>query len=66
MGAAWNGLQIDKGVRALSERGPTALKGSKGPRQIYAQGFTEWVQVYRAEEQEGKSLCEVDIKSKAT
>ena len=51
----------------MSDRGPTAPKGSKGPRWIYVQGFMEQVQVfYGAEEQEGKSHCGVDIKSKAT
>ena len=50
----------------MSARGPTALKGSKGPKKIYVQGFAEQVQVYGAEEQEGKSCCKVDIKSKAT
>ena len=48
------GQGLARECRALSERGPTALKGSKGLRQIYAQGFMEWMQVYRADEQEGK------------
>ena len=39
----------------MSTRGPTALKGSKGPRWMYVQGFAEQVQVYRADEREGKS-----------
>ena len=50
----------------MSARGSTALKGSKGLKQIYVQGFMEQVQVYRAEEQQGKSHCKADIKSKAT
>ena len=34
----------------MSVRGPTATKGSEGPRQMYAQGFAEQVQVYGADE----------------
>ena len=34
----------------MSARGPTALKGSKGPKWIYVQGFEEQAQVYEAEE----------------
>ena len=67
----WQGLprmgqELMRKCGALSERGPKAPKGSKGLRQIYVQGFAEQVQVYGAEEQEGKSCCKVDIKSKAT
>ena len=49
----------------MSGRGPTAPKGSEGLTWIYAQGFVEQALVYQAEEQEGKSHCKVDIKSKA-
>ena len=47
----------------MSARGPTALKGSKGPKQIYAQGFAEQAQLYGTEEQEGKSHCKVVVES---
>ena len=48
----------------MSARGPTALKGSKGPKRIYAQGFTEQARVYGAEDEIGSHR--IDIKSKAT
>ena len=47
----------------MSVRGPTAQKGSEGPRQMYAQGFAEQAQIYGAEEQEGKSHCKVVAES---
>ena len=34
----------------MSARGLTALKGSEGPRRMYAQGFVEQVQVYGGDE----------------
>ena len=43
----------------MSARRTTAPKGSKGPKWIYAQGFAGQVQVYGADEREGKSRCEV-------
>ena len=46
----------------MSTRGPTTPMGSKGPKQIYAQGFAEQALVYGAEEQEGKSCCKVIAK----
>ena len=52
------GQELMGECRALSKRGPTALKGSEGPKWIYVQGFVEWVQVYRADEQEGKELLQ--------
>ena len=40
------GQGLMRECRALSERGPKALKGSEGPRRMYVQRFVERVQVY--------------------
>ena len=51
----WRGLPgmgqgLTRECGALSKRGPTAPKGSEGPRRMYVQGFVEWVQVLGADE----------------
>ena len=51
----------------MSARGPTAPKGSEGPRQMYAQGFAERGQAYGGQgDRELQSQGRIDIKSKAT
>ena len=47
----------------MSVRGPTAPKGSEGPKRIYAQGFAEQVQVYGDEEREGHEVVVESISS---
>ena len=44
----------------MSVRGPTAIKGSKGLRWMYVQGFTEQGQVYGGQwDKELQSCCKV-------
>ena len=53
----------------MSTRGPTAPKGSEGPRRMYAQGFAEQVQFTGLMSERVRvvaKLCGIDIKSKAT
>ena len=53
----------------MSARGPTALKGSKGPRWMYAQGFAELCKFTGLMSERVRlvaKLCGIDIKSEAT